>query len=783
MSPKLFWLLLTSAALIHPSTSDTDWTKECNNCSCIWVSGRKTANCSNKGFVEIPKDLSNGVRDIDFSNNPLYKLKDGEFVSAKLVDIHKLKFQNCSIELLNEGAFKRLALIIELDLSRNMIVELKKDTFRDNTKLRILILSYNKIKELKDGLFSNMSYIQRIHIDHNEISFLTENTFHNLPTLTDISLGYNKLKTVNFDLKKKLPRLNSLNVAENPWVCDCRLETFHRSVVQNNLITHETKCEEPPKLRGRQWTIKEQFPCSPVIVHPLQSMEIIADTSNVTLTCKVLGEPTPDVDWTNNGRIVEREPRKSKQKYVTSKSKTGEYTWNNLTIINVSFKDRGEYKCIAKNPGGEDEKNVTLVIDSLPPGTFTDLGSSSGLIIGLSVGLIILLIIILILVCLFCRKGNNNALQSKRNELGGSSQEAISLSENNVLKKGLITDVNPVSKPPRAPVLTSVVSGGTEVSDVKRNLLDDESVFDYDDEVRSDFDQPLLQKSYNQLVDPDYRFAAAPAPYPPDLLSFPPRSQISPAGSNASTVILDARLPPPHGPQSPLHSPLYDQLSMYKTLPYSRSHSPFTPGLGMARVPRQGAGYVTIPRRPRQSWSSEPPPSSEIIAEPVYDNLGMRTTADGSSVLSLNKAGSEAASTPRSARMFALSPPVAIGPIVESQESALQLDHTKSSPTSERKPLPSPRQSQTPVKTKPKVPLKPSGTQTLPRNLHEMKVVPSTPVQNSPKDKRSSVVSDTPSVEEGKPKKIPPRPPPKPPKRVKSSGPLFEDEGEDGTEV
>lgn len=89
------------------------------------------------------------------------------------------------------------------------------------------------------------------------------------------------------------------------------------------------------------------------------------------------------------------------------------------------------------------------------------------------------------------------------------------------------------------------------------------------------------------------------------------------------------RLPPLHGPQSPIQSPIYDQLGPYKTLPHVRSHSPFAAGLTLARIPRQGAGYVTIPRRPRQSWSSEPPPSSELIGEPLYDNLGIRTTADG----------------------------------------------------------------------------------------------------------------------------------------------------------
>uniref|UniRef100_A0AAR5PYC8 LRRCT domain-containing protein n=1 Tax=Dendroctonus ponderosae TaxID=77166 RepID=A0AAR5PYC8_DENPD len=252
MSRIPFWILVLWASFIRYTVSDSDWTKECNICSCIWVSGRRIANCSNKGFNRIPNGLSNLVREIDFSNNALYSLADGEFISANLLDIHKLKFQNCSIELFYEGAFRRLALIIELDLSRNSIAELKSNTFRDNVKLRILSLSYNRIKTLEEGLFSNMSFVQRIHVDHNEIEHISENTFYNLPLLTDINLGYNKLKTAAFDLKEKLPKLNSLNVEENPWICDCRLGLFHQSLMKNNLITHATKCEKPPKFKGQR---------------------------------------------------------------------------------------------------------------------------------------------------------------------------------------------------------------------------------------------------------------------------------------------------------------------------------------------------------------------------------------------------------------------------------------------------------------------------------------------------------------------------------------------------
>lgn len=64
------------------------------------------------------------------------------------------------------------------------------------------------------------------------------------------------------------------------------------------------------------------------------------------------------------------------------------------------------------------------------------------------------------------------------------------------------------------------------------------------------------------------------------------------------------------------HSPPY----LYGTLPYNRSQSPCVP-----LTPQRTAGYVTIPRRPRASWSAGPtslePPLS-LTLDPVYDSCG-----------------------------------------------------------------------------------------------------------------------------------------------------------------
>ncbi|KAG5895104.1 hypothetical protein JTB14_036379 [Gonioctena quinquepunctata] len=730
-----------------------DWEKQCGGCNCHWASGRKTANCAGRDFYTIPSSLSGEIREIDFSNNFFYSLDKNVFMKAHLSNVHKLKLQNCSIESVNPLAFSDLGLIIELDLSMNNINTLDRNVFRDTLKLRTLTLSNNKMKVLDDGLFYNLTFLQKILLDHNLIENISEKIFQDLPALKHISLAHNNIQRITFDIKKNLIKLNSLSVEDNPWMCDCLLREFRESVKNNSLITSSTMCQNPPRLKGRSLLDNIVFACDPKVMDVGPYATVQAHTPNVSLTCKVIGDPIPDVDWMYNGVIIERDPRKSKQKYTTSKGTINGITWNNLTIIGVGYKDRGDYKCIAKNPGGEDSGNVTLVIPAggafAGGGPTGSLSINTYLIIGLSIGFLVVLLIVLIILFCFCRR-STHGFHSKRRDHADSSEEYINMNAGQAdIKKGLITDVNPVTKPPRTTVPPSVVSGGTEVSDVKRNLLDNESIFDCDDETRSlDFDQPLLRKSQILLDSPDYRLNNH---YPPDLLPFPPRvTQVSPAGSSASTVADTTRLPPHHGPQSPLHSPLYDQLSLYRTLPYSRSHSPFVGP--PTRVPRQG--YVTIPRRPRQqSWSSEPPNMSEYTTEPLYDNLGMRTTADGgTSTLSLNKIDN-AANTPRLNRLLPLNS-TNCDPIAENHESP---------------------------------PSQPISSQTLPRNLNSTKLTPSklqwtrdnADALLSPVKRDATASSPSDGV---KPTKIPPRPPPKPKKRI-STGPLFEDEGEDGTEV
>lgn len=129
--------------------------------------------------------------------------------------------------------------------------------------------------------------------------------------------------------------------------------------------------------------------------------------------------------------------------------------------------------------------------------------------------------------------------------------------------------------------------------------------------------------------------------------------------------------------KSPVASPIYQhnyiaagaQAAGYRTLQHpknrnlaiiNRNNSPFQPAPVLYAPVVMKQGYVTIPRKPKPrtpSWAPsiastlvDYPPTSptstlstELAIDPIYDNLGLRTTASGHSVLSLNKQAAAAA--------------------------------------------------------------------------------------------------------------------------------------------
>ncbi|XP_018327420.1 leucine-rich repeat-containing protein 24 [Agrilus planipennis] len=700
-----------------------DWTTQCNKCKCIWSDGRKKADCSNIKLITIPDNLSSEIRDVDISSNELYELRDYAFASVNLQNINKLKLRNCTIEKVHKFALAKLALLIELDLSLNDISELEEDTFKDNEKLRTLFLNHNNLKQLHGTVFHNLRYLQKFEVNSNKITYVDPYIFKNGPALQYVDLSNNKLKYIDPQFLMNLERIMSFNVQMNPWICDCNLKKLRDLVIENNLVTTPTACVEPRRLNNTLWSQLESkdFACQPKIISIFSNVLDNVVASNVTVFCKAEGDPDLEVNWMLNGRTIDRDSQK--QKYYIREDTTGSLSWCNLTIFQFDFGDRGEYRCIAKNAAGKDEKNISLTIGNDFYNKSVYRTSSSGMLnlaIGLSVAIVVLLILVAVLI-FYCIKTSRKS-ESKLNPLN-QSNDYINLPVRQEAEKSLITEVNPVTKPPRQ-YSASAMNGSMEL-DIKTNLLENDMSYGIDDESHSfDFERPTHSKSQNIN-------AVNGIQLPPDLLSFSHRSiQISPTASSVSMIQDPIIQPQGYGLPTNIQSPLYDSLNMCRTLPYSRSQSPFVSPLNSVMVTSCPSGYVTIPRKPRASWSSESPGHS-LIADPVYDNLGARTTAGGNSQLSLNR----------------------LNDIPKPKVATLPRNYLIPRATSAEQQV---------IKRKP-------NTEYEPFSLLSTDV-----------DSANSGIQNNSGA--GAMVKVPPRPPPKPKKRS-STGPLFEDEGEDGTEV
>lgn len=809
-------------------TITADFTNNCpEQCKCSWAGGDKQADCSHGHFDAIPKTLSSDIQKLNLTGNDVYEITIHAFHDVGLINLWKLTLSECKLQTIQRSGFFGLGIMIELDLSKNDLKSLHPDLFKETPKIRWILLNDNKIEKLDDGLFSNLAYLQKVDLSNNRIVHIGMKTFVNIPKLNFLRLDSNKLEYLKGDTLEGISSLSNLDVQDNPWRCDCYLQPFRNWVISKKLYTSNVYCADPPKVHGKTWKELDtnDFACRPSIVYPSTSTTLRSADNNITLACHVNGNPLPEVNWVLNAQIIDSTYRyEGEIKYYISQSKGENTEWVNLTITNVGTTDNGEYLCVAKNPGGVEERSVTLSVVQTPPGVIVPTGMNNNMmpvLIGVSCTAAIILIILVILCYCCCRRRTTD--KKAENTNGEALIEGSVIPE---MEKSLITAVNPVTKPPRRYDVPPSITSGTEMSELNKTLLDNDSVFAHNEDEKRSLGYDHLMKRSQDALNVEYGRTDGRA-YPPDLLSFPPRAaQISPAASNASTVPDTTRLPPHQlNPVSPIHSPIYGitpNPNMFRTLPYSRSQSPFTaPITSPVVTPRQG--YVTIPRRPRvPSWSSTAStqilPSSEA-QEPLYDNLGLRTTADGSSVLSLNKAGLESQFSPMRNRPLPATPtsyqtphPVYYAPIEEQEPapSPVPPQHNPRNSISSQLSTPGPQE---PINRMSWTAKNTSTPQTEPRkalfndgptDTPNRKGKPETgslrrpPITDSNKDelrspskeeikKNEGNISMNQSGTLGRSGKIPPRPPPKPKKKlnpeVNTSEPLFEDEGEDGTEV
>ena len=86
------------------------------------------------------------------------------------------------------------------------------------------------------------------------------------------------------------------------------------------------------------------------MVYILQTVEV---KKNLTLTCKVIGKPEPEIKWYRDNQEI-------KQTFKIKTTKVKEVV--TLTITGVTLQMTGDYKVVAKNPAGETEHVARVTV-------------------------------------------------------------------------------------------------------------------------------------------------------------------------------------------------------------------------------------------------------------------------------------------------------------------------------------------------------------------------------------------------------------------------------------
>ncbi|XP_056311588.1 leucine-rich repeat-containing protein 17 [Danio aesculapii] len=171
-----------------------------------------------------------------------------------------------------------------------------------------LLLARNRIQVLRDNTFSHFRNLKSLDLQQNEISRIDEGAFDGLSKLTTLLLQHNRLQVASEGMLIPMPQLKYLRLHDNPWRCDCQLDSLVRfiQVPSNRNIGNYARCAEPREFSGRQLKkLDAEMLCSPeqekeAILDPEnQQLPAPQKKSDATSLCHTYMHPVPRMDCRN----------------------------------------------------------------------------------------------------------------------------------------------------------------------------------------------------------------------------------------------------------------------------------------------------------------------------------------------------------------------------------------------------------------------------------------------------------------------------------------------------
>lgn len=412
-------VLVIVMVLVYCGMTFADWADCPIPCQCKWSSGKKTALCKDAGFTEIPLSLDADMQVLDLSSNTIRILPEDAFKNVGLLNLQRVFMRGCGIHNVHKDAFRELKILIELDLSDNFIGSLHQQTFQGNERLRVLYLNGNPLTEIKEVQFPVLQHLRTLELQHCQIKRVHRDAFLHLSSLESLNLNGNKLKWLSETVFLPISKLKTLSLDGNPWLCDCQLRSFRNWFIASNLYSHPLSCIEPNILSGSLWeNIKPlEFACPPVV--KIDRNSVLEDVgNNVTFTCKIFGDPEPEVSWYFNGHNIDNYTDQMDENRTWIENNI---MWSALNIFNVSDVVAGEFTCEARNSRGQMSANVSLALPEVAVATTLSKSKSVYLVMVCVAASVTVILFAIGLTCCVCQVKKSGRRRDNKTNFKGST--------------------------------------------------------------------------------------------------------------------------------------------------------------------------------------------------------------------------------------------------------------------------------------------------------------------------------------------------------------------------
>ena len=405
-------------------------------CDCRWRGGKQTVECRNLMLKTLPSDIEPMTQVLDMSGNNLQTVGREALARANLINLQKIYLANCRIGFVDDTALRGLTNLVELDLSDNMLTSVPSPTLAEAPSLRELRLAGNPIDRIDDDAFGQVTGLVKLDLTGCRIATLSARSLNGLSQLWHLRLGANQLTHLDKAVIDSLPKLHGIELADNPWTCDCRLRPMRQWLHQSNVATASRSaavCQTPPRLHQRlvMQVPLDELACAPRVIPGVQDGAAtvrVADGDNATLSCRIGAEPEAQINWLYRGRPLVNTTSTGADRYAlppppdatpssaeSLSSSSADLQDNRRSVIivhqGVSDKtsylilspagesDAGDYVCVAANAAGLVQTNVTLRVDarrsligSLTPAHVAALGAGLLVLVAVCVALVLVVL-------------------------------------------------------------------------------------------------------------------------------------------------------------------------------------------------------------------------------------------------------------------------------------------------------------------------------------------------------------------------------------------------------